>query len=144
MNDAAMKYPGKMVAVIGLDVETVKDICFNTGKVEIANLNCPDQIVISGDKEAVDKAKEDGRWDRAYENQIRNVRVPDDLLIALRENKTAFDNFEGFPPYARFMYIHWINEAKREDTRKRRIYTVVDRSEKNQKPGIDLRISKQP
>ena len=93
---------------------------------------------------AVDKAKEDGRWDRAYENQIMNVRVPDDLLIALRENKTAFDNFEGFPPYARFMYIHWINEAKREDTRKRRIYTVVDRSEKNQKPGIDLRISKQP
>ena len=92
----------------------------------------------------VEKAKSDGRWEKAYENQTMNVQVPDDLLAALKENKTAFDNFESFPPYARFMYIHWINEAKRMDTRKRRIYTVVDRSEKNLKPGIDLRISKKP
>ena len=92
----------------------------------------------------VEKAKMDGRWDRALENQTRNVPVPDDLLVALKENKTAFDNFEGFPTYARFMYIRWINEAKREATRERRIYTVVDRSEKNLKPGIDLRISKKP
>ena len=90
----------------------------------------------------VEKAKKDGRWEKALENQTRNVPVPDDLLASLKENKTAFDNFEGFPPYARFMYIRWINEAKREDTRDRRIYTVVDRSEKNLKPGIDLRISK--
>ena len=93
---------------------------------------------------AVDEAKSDGRWDRAYENQTRTVQVPDDLLAALKENQTAFDNFEVFPPYARFIYISWINEAKRVDTRERRIYTVVDRSEKNLKPGIDLRISKKP
>ena len=68
--------------------------------------------------------------------------MPYDLLSSMRKNKIALDNFEGFPPYARFMYIHWINEAKRQDTRERRIYTVVDRAEKNLKPGIDLRISK--
>ena len=90
---------------------------------------------------AVEDAKKDGRWEKAFENQTR-TQVPYDLLAALRKNKIALDNFEGFPPYARFMYIHWINEAKRQDTRERRIYTVVDRAEKNLKPGIDLRISK--
>jgi len=54
----------------------------------------------------------------------------------------ALENFKGFPPYARFMYIHWVNEAKRGDARMRRIYTVVERSKENLKPGIDLRISK--
>ena len=92
----------------------------------------------------VEEAKLDGRWEKAYTNRVGTAKVPEDLLAALKKNKAAFDNFEAFPPYARFMYIHWINEAKREDTRGRRIYTVVDRSEKNLKPGIDLRISKKP
>jgi uncharacterized protein YdeI (YjbR/CyaY-like superfamily) len=38
------------------------------------------------------------------------------------------------------LYIHWINEAKRQKTRERRINTVVYRAERNQKPGIDLRV----
>ena len=92
----------------------------------------------------VEAAKENGRWEKAYKSRIDTEKVPDDLLTALQKNKTAHENFESFPPYARFMYIRWINEAKREDTRERRIYTIVDRSEKNLKPGIDLRINKKP
>ena len=68
--------------------------------------------------------------------------MPKDLTEALKLSKAARENFESFPPSARFMYIHWINEAKRQDTRERRIRTVVDRSEKNLRPGIDLRVSK--
>jgi uncharacterized protein YdeI (YjbR/CyaY-like superfamily) len=92
----------------------------------------------------VEEAKSNGRWEKALTNRIGTAEVPQDLLDALKKNKTAFENFESFPPYARFMYIHWVNEAKRENTRERRIYTVVDRSEKDLKPGIDLRISKKP
>ncbi|MFH1355165.1 MAG: ACP S-malonyltransferase [Candidatus Omnitrophota bacterium] len=58
MNKAAIKNPGKMAAIIGLNVGIVKEICFNTGGVEIANLNCPGQIVISGKKDSVDKARD--------------------------------------------------------------------------------------
>jgi uncharacterized protein YdeI (YjbR/CyaY-like superfamily) len=90
----------------------------------------------------VEEAKENGRWDRAYSSSRGAPDIPEDLIEALDKNKTAYENFESFPPYARFMYIHWINEAKRHDTRERRINTVVDRSEKNLKPGIDLRVSK--
>lgn len=92
----------------------------------------------------VEEAKKNGYWEKAYKSRVGTEKVPDDLLAALQKNKTAHENFDSFPPYARFMYIRWIKEAKREDTRDRRIYTVVDRSEKNLKPGIDLRISKKP
>lgn len=47
MEAAAAKNPGKMSCILGLDVELVREICQETG-CEIANLNCPGQVVVSG------------------------------------------------------------------------------------------------
>lgn len=48
-----------MAAILGLDEETVTKVCNETeGFVVPANFNCPGQIVISGEKETVDKAME--------------------------------------------------------------------------------------
>lgn len=48
-----------MAAILGLDEENVIKVCNETeGFVVPANFNCPGQIVISGEKEAVDKAME--------------------------------------------------------------------------------------
>ena len=90
--------------------------------------------------EKVEEAKRNGRWDNAYSSSRKNVEIPNDLNEALMKNEKAIVNFKTFPPHAQFMYIHWINEAKRQDTRQRRIHTVVIRSEKKLRPGIDLRI----
>jgi [acyl-carrier-protein] S-malonyltransferase len=52
-------YPvgGAMTAVLGLDSDKIREICDNTeGIVTIANYNCPGQIVITGEKDAVDRA----------------------------------------------------------------------------------------
>ena len=57
MEEATLKYPGTMAAVIDLPFEKVKEACLHSGT-EIANLNAPGQIVISGTKEAVAKARE--------------------------------------------------------------------------------------
>ena len=57
MYEAGLKNPGSMLAVIGLDEETVKSICLHS-RTEISNLNCPGQIVISGAIEALTKANE--------------------------------------------------------------------------------------
>jgi [acyl-carrier-protein] S-malonyltransferase len=57
MEEASRRSPGKMAAVIGLTTAQVKDICLKTGA-EIANLNSPEQIVISGKPESVDQARE--------------------------------------------------------------------------------------
>ena len=48
---------GAMVAVLGLDTEVIEKICEETpGTVTIANYNCPGQIVITGEEEAVQTA----------------------------------------------------------------------------------------
>ncbi len=63
MEDASRKNPGKMASILGLDLNKAKQICQETGA-EIANLNCPGQIVVSGSTIAIDeavlKAKEEG------------------------------------------------------------------------------------
>ena len=56
MQAACEENPGTMAAVLGLPDEQVDDICKNhkEGVVVAANFNCPGQIVISGEVEAVD------------------------------------------------------------------------------------------
>ncbi len=59
MQEAVPTGKGAMAAVLGLDLETTKKVCEETeGIVSIANYNCPGQLVISGEKEAVEKAAE--------------------------------------------------------------------------------------
>lgn len=56
MDAAARKSPGKMTAILDLPYEKVFEIC-HKHSVDIANLNCPGQIIISGSIESVDQAK---------------------------------------------------------------------------------------
>jgi [acyl-carrier-protein] S-malonyltransferase len=55
MYEAGLKNPGGMLAVIGLNEETVEDVCLQSGT-EISNVNCPGQIVISGATQALAEA----------------------------------------------------------------------------------------
>jgi len=55
MEDAVRKHPGKMAAVLDLPINKVKEICFVT-EAEIANFNCPGQVVITGKTDSIDKA----------------------------------------------------------------------------------------
>ncbi|MDD5568146.1 MAG: ACP S-malonyltransferase [Candidatus Omnitrophica bacterium] len=55
MDEAAKRHPGKMAAVLGLDLDKLRNIC-SVSKAEIANLNCPGQVVITGENSAIDKA----------------------------------------------------------------------------------------
>ena len=57
MEEEALKKPGKMLSLIGLELPAVKEICAKTGT-EVANINCPGQVVISGGTENIAKAKE--------------------------------------------------------------------------------------
>ena len=65
MEEAVPAGIGTMSAVLGLDREKLADICQTISRegnqVELANLNCPGQIVISGHHEAVQKAGEEAK-----------------------------------------------------------------------------------
>jgi uncharacterized protein YdeI (YjbR/CyaY-like superfamily) len=83
---------------------------------------------------AVEDAKESGMWDAAYTSRVE-PEVPEDLMEALMENEEALRNFKGFSNSAKLMYVHWIESAKREETRVRRITEVVRKAARNIKPG---------
>jgi uncharacterized protein YdeI (YjbR/CyaY-like superfamily) len=54
------------------------------------------------------------------------LETPDDLATALERNAKARATFEGFPPSQRRDYIEWITEAKRDETRKRRLEQTIE------------------
>ena len=55
MEEEALKQPGKMLSLIGLNLEKVREICAKTNT-QVANINCPGQIVISGQAQEIEKA----------------------------------------------------------------------------------------
>jgi [acyl-carrier-protein] S-malonyltransferase len=57
MQRASQQEKGGMLAILGLDLEAVADVCEWSGT-EIANVNCPGQVVISGTAEALAEARE--------------------------------------------------------------------------------------
>ena len=51
---------------------------------------------------------------------------PDDLVAALRKNKAAQATYEAFPSSCKREYVEWITEAKREETRAKRLAQAVE------------------
>jgi uncharacterized protein YdeI (YjbR/CyaY-like superfamily) len=52
--------------------------------------------------------------------------VPPELAAALKRNKAAATAFKGFPPGQQREYCEWIGEAKRDDTRQRRLEQAIE------------------
>jgi uncharacterized protein YdeI (YjbR/CyaY-like superfamily) len=74
---------------------------------------------------AIESAKSDGRWDAAYEPQ-RRASVPADLQEALAANERARRFFETLDSHNRFAILYRINDAKKPETRARRVATYVE------------------
>jgi hypothetical protein len=55
----------------------------------------------------------------------RTLKMPDDLTAALRKNKRANATFEAFNYSNKKEYIEWIIEARREETRAKRLATAI-------------------
>jgi len=54
------------------------------------------------------------------------AEVPADLVAALEKNPAARAAFDAFPPSAKREYVEWITEAKREETRAKRLVRAVE------------------
>jgi len=80
----------------------------------------------------IDRAKADGRWEAAYDSS-RTATVPDDLAAALATDPAAAAFFETLDRQNRFAILYRIHEAKRPETRARRIETYVAMLAKGEK-----------
>jgi uncharacterized protein YdeI (YjbR/CyaY-like superfamily) len=78
----------------------------------------------SGDDE-VRRAKEDGRWEAAYAGQA-SIEVPDDLATALAADPGALAMFETLTSANRYAILYRIGNAKKPETRARRIEQFVE------------------
>lgn len=71
----------------------------------------------------VRKAQKNGAWNKL--NDVENIVVPPDLKLALEKMPQAKMNFNQFPRSSKKNILEWILNAKRPDTRKRRIEETV-------------------
>jgi len=56
----------------------------------------------------------------------RPLRVPAYFMSALRKNRKALAAFEAFPPSHKREYVEWIDSAKTDETRQRRMATALE------------------
>jgi uncharacterized protein YdeI (YjbR/CyaY-like superfamily) len=81
----------------------------------------------------IERAKADGRWDAAYESQS-NATVPEDLRSELDKNPEAATFFETLNSANRYAILYRIKDAKKPETRARRIEKYVTMLSKHEKP----------
>ena len=87
------------------------------------------ELIDTGEMQAaglreVERAKADGRWDAAYEAQS-SATVPDDLSRALKRDKKAAAFFAGLDSRNRYAILYRIQDAKKPETRARRVEQFV-------------------
>ncbi len=80
----------------------------------------------------IEAARSDGRWEAAYEGQ-RTARVPDDLQRELDANPAAREFFAGLDSSNRYAVIYRLNDAKKPETRERRLRKFIAMLERGEK-----------
>ena len=81
----------------------------------------------------VERAKADGRWERAY-GGVASMDVPDDPRDALAATPLAQATWDVLTRANRFSVLYRVHEAKRPDTRARRIREHVDALARGETP----------
>lgn len=68
-------------------------------------------------------AKKNGSW-TALDDVEKGI-IPEDLKLAFDKELKAFDNYQSFTKSQRKSYLYWLNQAKRNETRQKRITEII-------------------
>lgn len=91
-------------------------------KERVAKLEAEGLMTDAG-REKIDIAKKNGSWTSL--DAVEAFTIPTELQKAFASNKTAKKNFDAMSPSVRKHFLHWLNTAKREETRKQRIEDII-------------------
>lgn len=80
---------------------------------------------------AVEAAKADGRWDKAYDSPT-NTKIPEDFLNELRKNAKSHAKFKTLNKTNLFAIAYRLQTAKKEETRMRRMNAIIQMLEKGE------------
>lgn len=78
---------------------------------------------------SIELAKKNGSW--VALDDVENGIIPKDLQHAFDHNPLAFKNYQNFAKGYRKSYLYWINQAKRQETRDKRIVEIIKCCEAN-------------
>jgi uncharacterized protein YdeI (YjbR/CyaY-like superfamily) len=103
------------------------------------NRAAAERMIIAGEMKPsglaeVERAKADGRWAAAYDSS-RTATVPPDLRRELDRRAKAREAFDGLTGSQRYAILYAIQDAKKPETRERRIAKFVARLEAGEKPA---------
>jgi uncharacterized protein YdeI (YjbR/CyaY-like superfamily) len=88
-----------------------------------------DGLIHPSGQAAIDAAQADGSWSRL--DAVDALEVPPDLAKALAARLGATENFARFPPSARRGILEWIVQARRPETRDKRVTETADLAQRN-------------
>ncbi|WP_299114529.1 YdeI family protein [uncultured Winogradskyella sp.] len=71
----------------------------------------------------IELAKETGTWTAM--DDVESGVIPDNLQQAFDKNPRAFENYQNFSKGYRKGYLSWLNSAKREETKQKRIAEII-------------------
>jgi len=108
----------------------VKSVWSAVNKAYIEQL-VQDGLMHKSGHKSIEIAKENGSWTAL--DDVENGIIPDDLQAAFKNNPKAFENYENFARGYRKSYLYWLNQAKREATRQKRIEQIISLCEENLK-----------
>jgi uncharacterized protein YdeI (YjbR/CyaY-like superfamily) len=101
-----------------------------TNKARVERLIAEGRMMPAG-LAAIERAKANGSWEIL--DSVERMEVPDDLAAALDAHPPAAANFAAFPPSARKMLLGWLVQARRPETRARRIEEIAESAARNQR-----------
>lgn len=81
---------------------------------------------------AIEKAKADGRWDKAYDSSSK-MTIPEDFLKELSKNKKAEAFFKGLNKTNLFSIGFRLHTAKKQETREKRMKEIIEKLAKGEK-----------
>lgn len=109
---------------------SVKSNWSKLNKQRVARLISDGQMTEAG-MEVIEEAKKSGRWNAL--DELSELILPVDLKKAFAKNKKALAYFENFPPSVKKGILEWILNAKREETRNKRIAETVSLAADNRR-----------
>lgn len=101
------------------------------------NTEKAEKLIASGEMKAaglkaIEAARQDGRWDAAYESQ-KNMSVPEDFQAALDQSKKAKAAFVALKSAERYSLLFRLHHTKKPEKRAKRIQEFVEMLEKAKK-----------
>jgi uncharacterized protein YdeI (YjbR/CyaY-like superfamily) len=108
----------------------------NTAKWSASNLKRIERMIAEGKMTDAGSAKIPDSVQALPAIATRSLDVPAPLAQALADHPAAQRFFDGLAPSYRRNFIHWIGEAKREQTRQRRVAEAVEMLSQGRKLGM--------